>query len=262
MMSVRNRFPWKIGTTSYILPGTIEANVAFLVDLVDDVQLLFFETPSPRIPANDIDVRVLQQIAAQGGVGFTVHLPVDIRPGSSDRRQKEEGVAVIADLLEMLAPLGPRCYDLHLPLEDGIARAEWLDNIDAFLHQLVGRIGQQRALVAIENINYPFAWIRSLVSGHGFSLCLDVGHALLFADDPSAMLADLSGVRHVHYHGVREGRDHQALHPGQQALTELLGQRLLAAGYEGVVTIEVYNQRALADSLLHLEGVWSGHARG
>ncbi|MFZ5758658.1 MAG: cobamide remodeling phosphodiesterase CbiR, partial [Thermodesulfobacteriota bacterium] len=219
-MTAKKRFPWKIGTTSFILPATIEENVVFLARLVDDVQLLFFETPSASVPANDYNAAVLQQIAAQWGVGFTVHLPVDIRPGSSDRRKRVGAVDVIVWLLEELAPLAPRCYDLHLPLEDDIGRDEWLDNIDAFLYQLARRIGQLRTLVAIENIDYPFGWIRSLVTGHGFSLCLDVGHALLFADNLSTMLADLSGVHHVHYHGVREGRDHQALHAGQQALTE------------------------------------------
>ncbi|MFZ5765706.1 MAG: cobamide remodeling phosphodiesterase CbiR, partial [Thermodesulfobacteriota bacterium] len=217
-MTGKKRFPWKIGTTSFILPATIEENVAFLARQVDDVQLLFFETPSAGKPANAYNAAVLQQIAAQWGLGFTVHLPVDMRPGSSDRRERVGAVDVIVGLLEELAPLAPRCYDLHLPLEGEMGRDEWLDNIDAFLYQLAGRIGRQRAQVAIENIDYPFGWIRSLVTGHGFSRCLDVGHALLFADNPSAMLADLSGVRHVHYHGVREGRDHQALHAGQQAL--------------------------------------------
>ncbi|MFH1215673.1 MAG: cobamide remodeling phosphodiesterase CbiR [Pseudomonadota bacterium] len=261
MRIFKKRFPWNIGATSYVLPATIEENVAFLAGKVDDIQLLFFESPCARRGENPFNKDVLKKLAGENDAGFTVHLPTDIRPGSSRLRQRRNGVEIIAGLMNELDSLNPRCYDLHLPLEDGLSQREWIDNLDDFLSMLKKEIGLLSRLVGIENINYPFSRVRPLVESHGFGICLDVGHALFFADDLSSLMADLSRTRHVHYHGIRNGKDHQSLLATEQSVTAQIGTALLAGGFAGVVTIEVYSIQDLHDSLEHLESVWSRYAR-
>ena len=40
---LKGRLPFRLGTTSYILPSDMITNVAMLAPFVDDVELLFFE---------------------------------------------------------------------------------------------------------------------------------------------------------------------------------------------------------------------------
>ena len=42
--SLKNRFPFRLGTTSYIIPGELLPNVNFLADKVDDIELVLFES--------------------------------------------------------------------------------------------------------------------------------------------------------------------------------------------------------------------------
>jgi sugar phosphate isomerase/epimerase len=64
----------------------------------------------------------------------------------------------------------------------------------------------------------------------------------------------LPRVRHLHYHGVQAGRDHQALTDAEQAW--MLGKRLAEAGYDGVVTLEMYSLEKLKGSLALLDEAW------
>lgn len=261
MRIFKKRFPWEIGATSFVLPAGMVDNVRFLADKVDDIQLLFFESPSNEGLENGVDKEMLKKLAGENETGFTVHLPTDIRPGNCCPEQRKHEVEVIAGLMADLDFLEPRCYDLHLPRQHDVSHAQWCDSVDTFLSMLKKEIGRQSRLVAIENINYPFAWIRSLVESHDLGVCLDVGHALFFGDDLPGFLADLSRTRHIHYHGISNNKDHQGLGPGDKSITEQLGTALQAGGFEGVVTIEVYNTCDLHDSLAHLETVWSGYDR-
>ena len=43
-MSLKGRFPFRLGTSSYIIPDDILPNVEFLADRVDDVELILFES--------------------------------------------------------------------------------------------------------------------------------------------------------------------------------------------------------------------------
>jgi len=84
----------------------------------------------------------------------------------------------------------------------------------------------------------------------------DIGHGLFYGEEPDTLFADIPRAAHIHYHGIRDGRDHQALGPGQQACSNRLGQVLHAAGFTGVVTLEVYRSAELQASLKHLEESW------
>jgi len=41
---IKDRFPFRLGTTSYIVPADLMPNVVFLSPLVDDVELVLFES--------------------------------------------------------------------------------------------------------------------------------------------------------------------------------------------------------------------------
>ena len=257
MLRVKGRLPWRIGATSFVIPAGIAENVQYLADRVDDIQLLFFESSCRARLPQKIDVPLLAALARDHHLSYTVHLPTDLMPGHCSRAVRQQAVDEIVRLMAELAPLHPRCFDLHLPRQRELDIAPWLENINDFLLALKKDIGPQGTMVAIENIDYPFRLVRSLVLHHGFDLCPDIGHALYFDDDPDSFLHDIHPGSHIHYHGIRGGRDHQALGPEQRDRTAQLGAVLHAGVCRGVVTLEVYNSGDLQASLQHIAEIWS-----
>jgi hypothetical protein len=73
-------YPFRLGTTSYVLPADILPNVRFLAGKVQDVELVLFEVddgpnnlPPPHVIAE------LAALAEAHALTFTVHLPLDLR---------------------------------------------------------------------------------------------------------------------------------------------------------------------------------------
>ena len=253
-MTCKNRQPWRLGATSCVVPADIMANVRILAPLVDDVQLLFFESAAKSLLPQPLDVQALRDLAEEHGLSYTVHLPTDLALGAASRVARQEGIAEILRLMDQLAPLGPQSFDLHLVREQELPDAAWLDNLAVSLRELSGALGEEKRLVAVENIEYPYGLVAPLVAEYGFSVCLDLGHLVHYGHDLEEGLGLLPQVRHLHYHGVRDGKDHQALTDMEQV--RMLVRRLAAAGYDGVVTLEMYSLEKLKGSLALLDEAW------
>jgi sugar phosphate isomerase/epimerase len=230
------------------------ANVRQLAPLVDDVQLLFFESAAKSRLPQPLDVQVLRELAEAHSLSYTVHLPTDLSLGAASRAERQEGIAEILRLMAQLAPLSALSFDLHLVREPDLPDGAWLDNLAASFEELSGALGEEKRLVGVENIEYPFGLVAPLVAEYGFGTCLDLGHLVHYGHDLKEGLGLLSHAWHLHYHGVRDGKDHQALHDVEQA--RMLGKRLAEVGYDGVVTLEMYSLEKLEASLVLLDGAW------
>jgi len=258
-MVFKKRFPWRLGATSCVLPADIMTNVRVLAPLVDDVQLLFFESAAQSRLPQPVDVQVLRDLAEEHGLTYTVHLPTDLALGAASRAERQEGIGEMLRLMAQLAPLGVLSFDLHLVREPDLSEAAWLDNLAASLEKLSGALGDEKRLVGVENIEYPFGLVAPLVAEYGFGVCLDLGHLVHYGHDLEEGLALLPKASHLHYHGVRGGKDHQALHDAEQA--RMMGARLADAGYDGVVTLEMYSIEKLKASLALLDEAWQPFSR-
>jgi len=258
MMPRRSRL-WRLGATSCVLPADIMANVRVLAPLVDDVQLLFFESAAKSLLPQPLDVQALRGLAEEHGLTYTVHLPTDLALGAASKTARQEGIAEILRLMAQLAPLAPQSFDLHLVQEPGLPQAAWLDNLAASLRELSTALGEEKRLVAVENIEYPYGLVAPLVAEYGLGVCLDLGHLVRYGHDLEEGLALLPQVRHLHYHGVQDGKDHQALTDAEQA--RMLGKRLAEAEYDGVVTLEMYSLENLKASLALLDEAWQPFIR-
>lgn len=256
MESVKGRSPWRLGAPSYVIPEAILPNVELLAPVVDDVQLLFFESSSASQMDHAVPVAALTDLAATHNLTYTVHLPTDIFLGHPDPVIRTQGLAEIEGLIALLAPLGPVAFDLHLNRQPEIGLEEWQEHLDDSLALLARRLGEHAPLVAIENIDYPFASVQNLVAAHGFSVCLDLGHVLYYQHEWPAALAMAPTARHLHLHGVREGRDHRALDLDQAGSLVELGRALLAGRFTGVLTLEVYQYEYLRRSCAVLAELW------
>jgi sugar phosphate isomerase/epimerase len=222
---------------------------------VDEIELIFFEGSSSGSLPTPEEISELAGIAGASGIRYNVHLPLDISPGSPDRRLRSEAIKVILWMFTHAAVLDPTTWTLHLPF-DGRGRS--VTDIKAWqlrIREALARIldsGVAPGAISIENLDYPFGWVEKIVAEMGLAVCLDVGHLILQGEDPGRFYA-----RHAerlsicHLHGVRDGRDHLPLTalPDEETAAVL---RILKS-FTGTVSLEVFTPGDLAACLEWLE---------
>ncbi|MEW6502085.1 MAG: cobamide remodeling phosphodiesterase CbiR [Thermodesulfobacteriota bacterium] len=261
MEAVKRCYPWRLGAPSYVIPEAVLPNVELLAPLVDDVQLLFFESSGASELEHAMPLAALAELAAAHDLTYTVHLPTDIFLGHPDATTRQSGIAEIERLVALLAPLRPVAFDLHLNQQPELAQEEWQEHLAESLTLLRRRLGSEAEKIAIENIDYPFAQVQGLVAAHGFSVCLDLGHVLYYQHDWPAAVETAPIARHLHLHGVRDGRDHRPLGLDQANHLVAVGQSLAAGGFRGVLTLEMYKFDSLRRSCEVLAELWQPFAR-
>jgi sugar phosphate isomerase/epimerase len=240
---------FRLGTTSYILPDEILPNVRFLSDKVDDIELVLFEIDDETNNLPDTSViHELGALAQANNLTYTVHLPLDLRMGAAGEplhRSLELAHAVI----ERTQILQPWAYVLHLDGEEADDYDAWVDQAVESLEQMVEWVGAP-GLLAIENLEgYPLDFIDPVLDRIPVGRCVDVGHLWLDGHDPVDFLQDhLERTRVVHIHGIGT-RDHQSLADMEQRQLRAVLKVLEERGYEGVLTIEVFNLKDFESSL-------------
>ena len=258
----RGFWPWRLGTTSYILPADLSANVRFLAPRMDDVELVLFESvefgsnvPGPEVVAD------LADVAAEHGLTYTIHLPTHVRPGSPRASERTLAVDTWNRVVERTEPLEPFGYVLHLegdqpgavPSSDVPA---WLENLERSLEAWVGAGGIQPRSICVETLGYPFDLVWPLVRRWGLAVTLDIGHVWVMGFDAEAAVQTLlPHARIVHLHGVDGvgGEDHQGLEVTDPDLLRAFLTSLSRQPGDRVVTLEVFCQEHLESSLGVLE---------
>ncbi len=238
----------RIGATSYTYPADILTNVKKLAGLVQDVELVLFEIEDPErdIPSQAL-VRELSRIASDHDMTYTVHLPLELGLASSSP-DWEIARRVIASTL----PLSPAGFVVHLGgrSEEGLDdTARWVENAVASLNMIAEEACRLEEL-CVENLeNQHWTLMDSILAQVGVSCCVDIGHLWKKDLDATSLLASwLPRARVVHLHGLEEKRDHQRLSLiSASQLRPVVN--LLRLGFEGVVTLEVFSEPDLMDSL-------------
>ncbi len=237
----------RIGATSYTYPADILTNVRKLAGLVQDVELVLFEVEDPDrdIPSRAL-VHELRQIASDHDMTYTVHLPLDLGLASSS-----PDWAVARRVIDSTWALSPAGFVVHLVgrSDEGMTdTARWLENAVASLKVIAGESCPLEE-ICVENLeNQPRAIMDSILERVGVSCCVDVGHLWKEGLDAAPFLESwLPRARVVHLHGVGS-RDHQRLSlMPESKLSPVVS--LLRRSFEGVVTLEVFSEADLMDSL-------------
>lgn len=248
---------WRLGSTSYVYPADVLPNVERLAGQVEDIELVLFESDDVSNLPDATTIDHLANLAARHDFTYTVHLPIDRDLGSPDPAERRACVAQAQRIFDLVAPLRPAAYLLHLQgvvADAPPARvARWqADTAQALDELLAGGIAPQ--LLCVENLQFPFAWCEPLVARFELSVCIDTGHLWLTGADAVAHARrHLPRTRVVHLHGERDGRDHLSL-----AATD--PDRLAAfvrtlADYRGVVTLEVFSRDETASSITCLREI-------
>ena len=252
-------YPFRLGTTSYIIPDDILPNARYLAGKVRDIELILFEVddgpnnlPSPEV------IDELSQIASQHDMTFTVHLPLDLKLGD-DGSTQDESLVKAKRVIGCTRGLNPWAYVLHLDGKavrtstDKSLIKQWQDNSVQALEIASEWVGGAEKL-AVENLEtYPLDFIQPVLDRIPVSRCVDIGHLWLDGHDPLPYLrAALPRVRVIHIHGLAE-RDHRSLAFMPEEKVRAVWDELIRAKYAGVLTLEIFSEEDFISSMEVIE---------
>jgi len=255
---LKARFPFRIGTTSYIIPADILPNIRYLAGKVDDVQLILFESDEmSNLPPLHV-IRELATIGRGENLTYTVHFPLDAWLGAADEAERLQSVDKCRRIVDLCQRLDVRTYALHLAPADPDDRGKfpaadlpvWQKACGRSLATLCAELESPRQL-CVETLAYRFDVVDELLATHDLGVCLDIGHLLLGERDVEAHLEAYADRLHLmHIHGVRDGRDHHSLRHLDPALLAAAMRQMAAGGIEPrVMTVEVFNEADFTESM-------------
>ncbi len=256
-----NTYPFRLGTTSYIIPDDILPNARYLAGKVRDIELILFEVDDGpnNLPSQDV-IDELQQIASEHELTYTVHLPLDLKLGE-DGSERDQSLVKSQRVIDCTRGLDPWAYVLHL---DGRSVRTSTDtelirrwqNQSVRALKIVAEWAGSAEKLAVENLEtYPLDFIQPVLDRIPVSRCVDIGHLWLDGHDPISYLqAALSRTRVVHMHGIAE-RDHRSLAFMPQKKVYDVWKELIRAKYEGVLTLEIFSEEDFISSLNVLEKI-------
>lgn len=251
-------FPFRLATTSYIYPDRIVPNVTRLAPYFDEIELVLFESERENNFPDESEIQALRAISSKERVGFNVHLPIDIFLGHLNDEVRLEGVSIVKRVIENTLSLNPSVFTLHLDRRDESEEAEdildWQIRVRESLYE-IARFGIDSCRIAVETLGYPFKWVENLIKEFGFSICLDIGHILLYGQDLKLYFDKyLSNTSVIHLHGHENGIDHLGIDRLSEEDLNLIFHHLY--DYKGIVSLEVFSFDDLQRSLGVLEARW------
>ena len=257
--SYKGNYPFRLGTTSFIYPDHYAPNVKHLGPYLDEIELLMFESTMPESLPGEEEIKELARLAEDLDVTYNVHLPTDVSFGHPDKQRRRVAVDTIKKVMDLTEVLSPSTCTLHLsydrPSRDPESVADW----QRLVHESVGNLidnGVHGPSISIETLDYPFQWVKSIIADFDLSVCLDLGHLMLYGYDMASIFDQYSDrVAVIHLHGVAGGQDHMAL-------DRLSGDRIAAVmrilqKFRGTVSVEVFCFEYLKKSLGFLEKCWN-----
>ncbi len=271
-----------IGTTSYIYPVDILNNVKKLLNKVNDVELVLFETPKESNLPSQKEIKILHELSLNNNLTYTVHLPLSISLAHTKKEERLISINFTNEIIKLTTPLNPFSYIIHIsitdnPLQKGFfyldkkELQEWKKRTKESLLNILGSI-KSPSLLSIENINYPFEYLNDAIYELNLSVCLDIGHLILYSNKLdknkttiniiSDHLSSYSNIiRVIHLHGVVNNKDHKSLIPNYKnenqkgfinnnykTITDTL-KIIKKMKFDGVLTLEVFNKYDFMASL-------------
>jgi sugar phosphate isomerase/epimerase len=252
-------FPFKLATTSYIYPDHIIPNVTTLAPFLDEVELVLFESEGQDNLPDDVQLSALINFSLHQEVNFNVHLPIDIFLGDKNEEVRFRGISIVTKVIERTHCLKPSLYTLHFDLRDNNGREE--TDIETWRRRIIQsgeeilEYGIESNRISIETLGYPFEWIEDIIKEFGFSICLDIGHILIYGQDlPLYLKKYLPNTSIIHLHGFQNGIDHLGIDKLNGKTVDLILSHL--QNYRGILSIEVFSFDDLKRSLEILEKEW------
>lgn len=254
---MRSQYPFRIGTTSYIIEAGLIENANFLADQVDDMELILFDLPGgpSNLPDNH-QRKELIEIGCSKYLSYSVHLPLDLclLPGNSSIKKAKK-------VLHSVRELPISVVIAHI--DDWVWRRQKINGYDPFLmrkwrSQAASAIAQVKQMIpdptplCIENLeSFPAEAILSLAKETGVSMCIDIGHLYKYGHpDPLLFLHDnLHHAKILHLHGLKQNIDHQSITYIEEQQLKAMLRILVNQNYTDILTFEIFGMDDFQSSL-------------
>ncbi|ASQ91644.1 xylose isomerase [Prosthecochloris sp. GSB1] len=263
-MRCKRQFPFRLGTTSYIIPAGIVPNIEYLCDKVDDVELVLFESDEMSNLPSPGDIERLAGIAREHDLTYSVHLPLDVYLGHDDPEVRERSVQKCLRVIELTESLAPSAYVMHAEAGERVdvngfpdaGKRAFAEHVASSLERLFSATGVKPSECCVETLNYPLDLLGEVISSFGLSVTLDVGHLELYGFPVDEHLRRyLPLARVFHMHGIKEGRDHNGLqHMRKETLDKVVRVLRDAPDSRRVFTMEIFSEKDLRASCETMAG--------
>jgi len=259
LKSYKNRYPFRLATTSFIYPDHIIPNVKILGQYLDEIELILFESSPASLPSKP-EIKTLFNLAKALDLTYNIHLPLDISLGDNSLAKRNQGVDTIKRIIDLAAPLIASTHTLHLAYNESskakTSVAKWQKNVYKSMEQLLS-FGINGKTISIETLLYPFEWVENIITALNLSVCMDIGHLILQNTDLETFFGKYSEATSIiHLHGVKNLRDHVSLVNLPEK--EIVPVLKILKRFAGVVSLEVFGHNNLIASLRFLETCWEG----
>ena len=255
--SYKSMFPFKICTTSFIYPDHYIPNVKMLGPCMDEIELLLFESQGNDVLPSKAVIAELGQLSRKFDLSYNVHLPTDVSITDRDHVRQKNAVDTLVRVIEHVQPLLPSALVLHLPFVDTLSEQNisiWRNRVYRNLKKILSAVNNNR-LIAVETLDYPLELVADILVDLDLSICLDLGHLMVYDYDVLAVYNEYEALTSViHLHGVENRCDHTTLE--RLSDESFSAVRQVLARFTGVVSIEVFSFENLDSSLKHLERHW------
>ena len=246
---------FRLGTTSYVIPDEIMPNVRFLAGRTEDIELILFEVEEENqsnLPSEE-EMAELNKLAEDHDLTYTIHLPLDLKlaaGGSQTQRSLRKARRVI----HHVQPLQPFAFVLHIEGYPDRGDTQWIDTVSGALEDLAEEQPLDR--ICVENLEgFPEAFWDPLFERVPVGRCIDIGH--LWVDGLPAvpyLEQRLERTRIIHLHGLG-ARDHKSLQHMERAQVEGVLEVLIEREYDGVVTLEMFDENDVFESIRMITGI-------
>lgn len=261
MPNVKNKFPFRVGTSSYIIPDDIIPNIKYLSHKVDDIEILLFESDEiSNLPSSNT-IKEMNNLAREHNLTYNIHLPVDIALGAIDEVARKNSVQKCLRVIELMKEVNPFAYILHLTGNANIMGEDsaetiidWLPALQKSLMEL-SNTGIDMSLVCVETLKYPFHYLNNLLETFNLSVCLDIGHILRYKYSLKNYFSNyLERTKVIHLHGIKLGRDHNSIDNLDDNILQFILEELHRNKQKNrILTIEVFNESDFNNSVKVLE---------
>lgn len=254
----KNRFPFSIACPSFVYPAGYVENVRRLAPFVDEIQLLFFESGLESLPSLAL-VEELSGLAASQGIGYQIHLPSDVYPGHPDPDERRRAIDAIRTIVARCQVLSPSTFTLHLERNPAGAKNLPLERWRQYLRESLERMlpaNTPPRKISVETLDYPLEWVAPVIEAMDLSVCMDMGHLLVYGVDLQVFYENWKDrMTVVHLHGVDGSEDHLPLDRLSDERMRTVFQLLQA--FKKQVVLENYSYPRLNASLACLADTWS-----
>lgn len=254
-VSLKRKYPFRLGTTSFIYPDSYASNVRKLAPFLDEIELLLFE--SNHLPSRS-EVDELGVLAQSHDITYNVHLPMDIDLAADASETRQQSIESIAKAIDRIAPLNPTTHTLHLTFNRTHKTKEsvdvWRSHALQSMTLLLKTSGLAADRISIETLDFSPFWLNPIVEGLDLAVCVDVGHVILHGFDLRKVLNSFeTRTTILHLHGVSACRDHLSLRHFEPDDRNIISRYLQK--FKGSVSIEVFNLEGLRESMACFPGL-------